>query len=521
MEDFSQVVPNFTKEQQEGMRELLKLINPYTIKKKISEMSYEELVKHLLAHDSIEARAILKVCTRQEINDLILTSVEMILGLVENWDEDKIKKLMRREGRDEVSEIIKAKHQEIFDKINNEISQLTEQSKMLRSLDFLNGKIKKSVSAIMSTEEEAKANKAEIIKAIDEYAAKTKESILDSEHQVAIAEKIESMKKESVEFVDVKLKEEPVKVYYYKTGNRVAVKLKWDKSSYHYTVGRGKEVRLNRGEDHHEYPHIVSVDYIMDFLCQNDIRDEDIWVDPRSIDEFYSFNNKVSVNLTPSFVAEWWNYDCPNIYRLTPNKYRHTNMMGMPICHFTNQLVESSWTADYIDEDITEQEFKALTLGHEDTRICKTIKSVLDARKIQEDEAKVSEIRAKVNEFDNKVQEVINNNENEILNFLKNEFKERVVYLPDAEKEGKKHDFRIDDNFGLDCGFINIQTTNKEYMDKRTLLRQLDKNVSPWMKVSLPYFSQSTTLNRVQFQKVKEIVERETGIELYAHTVLD
>ena len=145
----------------------------------------------------------------------------------------------------------------------------------------------------------------------------------------------------------------------------------------------------------------------------------------------------------------------------------------------------------------------------------------MDAREIKEDKAKVDEIRAKVSEFDGKVQKAIDDNRDEIYDFLKEEFKERVVHLSDSERKGRDYDFKINDNFGFDCGFINIMTTDKEYTENRTLLRQLDSCVSPWMTIHLPYFSQSTTLNKIQFGKAKEIVQRETGIELYAHTVLD
>lgn len=513
MENLRQTKPDFTTEKIEENKEIFKLC--------LGTLKYEDLV-NLLANSGIKAQAIFNVCSPEEIKELISSFADILFDLVKDWDEKKMKNFRwNREAREEVLGKLENKHQEVFEKINNEYFQLTEESKFLSSFDILHRNIKKEISALISTEEEANSLKAEINKKIDEEISKVKNSALDDKHQATVFVKAETIRKDCLEYIDEKLKEEPVKLYYYRTGGRVAVKLKWNKKTYTYRVGRGREVRLNRDDDYHEYSHIVSAAYIQDFLYQNGIRDEDIWVDPRSVDVFYSFLNKVSVNLTPSFVADWWNHDCPDIYRHTPNKHRHTNLLGMPICHFSNKLVETSWSADYIDESITEEEFKALTRGYEHTRIYETIKSVIEARKIKESQEKIETIRKKVHDFDARIQKVIDDNKDEILDYLKEQFKDRVYYLTDGERKNWEYDFKIDDFFGLDCGFLFIQTTDKEYMENRTLLRHLDSGESPWMKISMPYPSQSLTLKKAQFKKVKEIVERETGIELYAHTALD
>ena len=512
---------NFTPEQEEKIKSMFKFTTVLDLKRKISELTYDELLRFVSVYTYPDKDSILQVCTQQEIDEIVLVTAETVLELAAGMKEDDIPKLKWREGKERIVEAVSEKLPELFAKIKHTGAQLEEQKRLLNALIFIRTKIERTVSALISTEEQAAALKADIIKILDEFATEVKESTLEPEYQTAVFEEMESVKKFGLEFVDVKLKEPPVKLYYFRSGTRVQVKLGWGKSSYCYSSGRGKEVRLNRGDDWEEYSHIISANYISDFLYHNKVRDEDIWVDPRSLEHYYSFNNKVSVNLTPAFVAEWWNYDCPTLYKHYPNKYRHTNMLGMTICHFSNTLIETSWTADYVDEDITEEEFKALTSGYEHTRLYKTIKSVLEARKIKTDAEKVSRIRTMVNEFDKKVQDAINSHENEVIEFLKEEFKDRVIPLSDKEKEGRKHDFRFNDNFGFDCGFIHIQTTDKEYMENRTLLRQLDKSESPWMNVHLPYFSQSTTFSMAQFRKVKEIVKRETGIELYAHSVLD
>ena len=520
MENLStKLVIGLTEEEQEQIKKMFGYISRYDIRRRIDEMSYEELVQLLTGHNNNETKAILKTCTHQEINDILLASIEVVFEMVLSLTPDKLSQLMYYDKRQEMKEKIEGKLPELFAKIKAAKENFDLFDKLSNNISNTSAKINRNISAIMATEEEAQKVKDAINGIYDNLEKTIKESALDNES--TLLETVLAEKNQSLALVDTKLAEEPVMLYYYKTGGKVAVKVNWRKG-YSYRIGRGQEVRRNRSDDCGEYPMIVSANYIMDFLYQNKVRDVDIWVDPKSVDVFYTYNNNVSINLTPSFVAEWWNYDCPNLYRNTPNKDRSTNMMGDPICHFSNQLIESSFSDDYIDEDITREEFEKLTKGYEHTGIYKSIKNVLDAREVKDDEKKVEEIRKAVNDFDARVQKAIDDNEGEILDFLKKEFKDRVTILP-PEKINPKNgrDFIINDNFGLDCGFLNIKTTSKEYVENRGLLRSLDRSTAPWMSVNMPYLSQSLTLQREEFNKVQEIVKRETGIALYCNTMLD
>ena len=375
--------------------------------------------------------------------------------------------------------------------------------------------LSENITALISTEEEAQELRDAVCNKINKLYADIYSSELEEREE--LFQGLIEIKQEMLNFITKKLHEEPVKLLYYKTGNRVAVKMKWHLSSFQYRVGRGKEFRLNKGKDNIEYPIIVSVSYIHDLLYQNGIRDEDVLVSIESVDAFYSFEDQISVNLTSGFVNAWWNYDCPVLYRHTPNKYRHTNMLGMPIPHFTTSLIESTYREAYVDEDITEEEAHKLIKGRDHTMIGKTVAAQLKARQIREDLEKIELIRYAVESFDEKIQSLITRNAEEIKDSLMKEFPERVSY---KIVEGEKR-LVLNDDFGLDCGWINIYTTDPSYVNNRTLLRQLDNKVAPWMDLKLPYMSQSVTVQEIQFKKLQEIVQKETGIILLKSIVWD
>jgi|GEM_PF-5099428 len=376
-------VTGFTESQKEMLKKAMKYVTPYTINVDIDKLTYGELLRYLSVFGNTRARVILDRCNRKEVNKIVLKTAEIVLRLAEEMSKDEVHTLMWASGKEKVMDALRKAFPERFDnEIDFECGQLDEVDRLCKMLNWKANEIERGITAMISTPEEAEAKKAEVEKAFgDFYQENVKTSILDKHHTYLVKMSMKIARTKALKLVDEKLLEKPIRLYYYRSGNHVAVKLDWGKNSYRYTVGRGKEIRLNRGKDSKEYPYIVSVNYIMDFLATNGVRDEDIWVDPRSVDVFYSFDGKVSASLTPSFVEQWWNYDCPDLSRHNPNKYRDTNLLGMPICHFTTTLVESTYSEDYVDSSITEEEFKALTRGREETRLYKTIKNVFEAQR--------------------------------------------------------------------------------------------------------------------------------------------
>jgi hypothetical protein len=174
--------------------------------------------------------------------------------------------------------------------------------------------------------------------------------------------------------------------------------------------------------------------------------------------------------------------------------------------------VECSYYGVYVDEDITEEEARAIAKGREHTAIYKEIQSVLRAKRmtLKELEARLTENRA----YERGIQEIIDDNKDEILDFLKNEFKSRII---------SEDPLRINDVFGPDCGFIYVYTNNPEYTENARILKNspLSSEIKIGLDIQFPYNSQSLTLMRTQFDKIKEVVRRKTGENLYCKCILD
>lgn len=298
------------------------------------------------------------------------------------------------------------------------------------------------------------------------------------------------------------------KVWIYRTsGGSVSCKVNLgdDGRSITYHRGKGKKYRWNHGEYHKEYPLIVSFSYLEEFLDVNGVNYKNVEIDPRSVDKFYGYSDwsrdHYFVNLTPANVNRWWNHDCPDLYRYTVNKERRSNWFGLNLICFSNKLVECGWSGTYIDEDITKEEVEKITRGHETSHVAEEMWRVLNAQTLSDGE--IEYLVEEVRKYEEKIQAVIDKHQDEIL----------------ASIQGM-----VDGSYGLDCGFLNIYTKNPKHNEQKGLLKNVKANDishAPWMNVRMPYEPQSLTIKQKEFQKVKEIVQRETGEELYCTTMLD
>lgn len=504
---------SLTEEQRRDYAEAVKIMSPFSFKK-IGENDHKEMLDQLYVFGKRTNEIIVSEGKdAAELDAVVSATIKAVTNMEQKLKaKNKLGQIHWSENKDEIQEEITSQFPELFAKVTYRDEQERVKSDLLNNLKLLERKLRCDITAKISNKREAETKKYRAEKSLNQLKQKVSLS-LDTEYQSEVIEEINKTKDELFEFVDIKLKEEPVRLLYYKTGNRVSVKVNINRSSYCCNYGRKRSVRLNKGKDSDAYLLIVSVNYIIDFLYTNDIRSEDILIDPKSIDKFYTFGDEISVNLTPGFVDKWWNYDCPPFYRCEINKGDYTNALGEPLCHFSSQLVESSFSADYIDKRITKKEVSALTKGREHTRMAKTMYITLQAQKIN-DPKEVEDLREKVYSFDRRIQKVIDANKDKITERLAETFNNRV-------RKDEKGNIKFDDNFGLDCGFIFIQTTDAEYSKNRMLLSKISSNESHYMNIQLPCFSQSTTFQRAQFNAVEEIVLNELGIELYAYTQLD
>lgn len=483
-----------------------------------SDFNAKEVLKQVGLFDYRTVDALVETGTEEGLLQLIDDSAKVVLSYYATLkSEKKESRIKWGENIQKMVAELEPDYKEWFEKAKEAVTilQKMEQYKNRLKNDF--AKAKSTISSLLSTEEEASSKKEEVTSFFEQFRKNVQEvELLNQTQKSELIALMEEKLEELLSFVDVKLAESPIYVWYYRSGNRVTAKVNLQKNGYTYTKGRGKEVRYNKQEDRNKYPLIVSVNYLEDFLYSNKVRDEDILIDTNSVDEFYQFENVISTKLSPSFVREWYNYDCPYLYRHTPNKQRSTNMLGQPLCHFSNRLVESSWNDVYIDEDITEKEVSDLSMGFEHTRITKEMNNVLRARTIKE-AGKQEELVTFVKEYDEKIQSVVNKHASTILQKLAKRFPRTKL----GTGTDGQYIIEIDDDFGLDCGFLYVQPVDDVYMEKRNVLRNISHSHTSWMDLKLPFVTQSTTVLKAQFDIVRDLVLEETGIKLYGYTQLD
>lgn len=502
------------KAQKELMLNAIGKAYPFQLDKNLEDMTTEGILKSLSVFRDNRASAIATFAKEEDLGELFVLTSEEILAMYDSLPEGKKNQLRWADSHEKIVSKIAAAFPELFELVEKDVIEQSLVSRCKGAIDNASRKVVRFVTAVISTDEEANELKSQIHQLFEKLRKETLELDMNDSRKNILLDLIAIEAEKGVRRVEEKLAETPTKVLYYRSGSGVAVKVELPKSNYTFIKGEGKKVRRNKGEDWKEYTLVVSASYIDKFLSINKINSADILVDPNSLERFYTFDNNTSANLTPGFVREWYNYDCPYLYRITPNTHRGETMLGIVPAHFENLLVERSWSSVYVDEDVTEEEVKKLSANYKHTLITKELFSVLKANEIK-GTGKVEELTAEVTAFDSRVQKVIDQNQSQILEAIAVAFPERVVQASDNPT-----DFKINDNFGLDCGFVNIHTADEDYNEKRSLLANVS-SVSKFMNVRLPLASQSMTLNRVQFDAAAEIVEKELGIGLYANMVID
>ncbi|MGV2885945.1 hypothetical protein [Paenibacillus taichungensis] len=482
----------------------------------LDNQTLREILRDLGVFSYQKIDVMMETGTAGNIVGVTAATAQELASMALSLPSDKIHQMRWGENANKIIAEVQGMYPEWFQLIEEKIRLQNLISQFEREITSSRDRVLKIGAASVMEEKHVTNLKEQITKRFEGV----KEKIEASDCPAEVKEKLISANwteahDKSIAHIDQKFAQEPVRVLYYRTGNRVAVKLGWENTSWRYHSGRGKEIRMNRGDDYQEYKLIVSLSYIEDFLYMNDISCEDVWVDENSIQACYRFNDKISVNLTPAFVREWYNYDAPTLERISPNiGKRGETMVGMHLCHFTTNLVEG-WK--YIAEDITVEEANALMKGYEHTGISKEIGNKLKARELEE-AGQIEELKKWVEAYDEKIQTVIDANSQTIINALAVAFYDRV--RPATGTDGSAT-VQFNDNFGFDCGFLNIQVNDSEYAEKRGILRNAISSVSSYMELKLPIFSQSTTFMRKQFEIVRDLVKGKTGIELIGHTVLD
>ncbi len=264
-----------------------------------------------------------------------------------------------------------------------------------------------------------------------------------------------------------------------------------------------------------------NLDRILDV---NEIEDEDIVIDENSIEQFYGFNDNYFVNPTKKWVSKWWNYDCPQLYRYTPNVDGTSNFFGLCLICWQNLLIESGWNYVHVGEDITEKEVEAFGEDYKHTAIYSQMQRVLKARNMTEEE-KQDKIK-EAEKIEKEIQNIIDEHKEEIMFSTLNDFKsycefdmEEVKTLD--EEEIQNLFYKIDSQMGLDCGFLYFKLAKGDELFKE--ISEYDSNhfKDGSLNINLPIFIQSTTIKRKMAKHIKNIVEDNSNYKLDYWTILD
>lgn len=490
--------------------EAMKIMYPFPIREK--EVPLSDALKYLGLFSSVKTKALLETAQSDaQVFDLIEQAADVIITTAKGMPKDEWRKLSWGENNNQMLSKLYPKFSTWFAAADEVVALYEIEEDLSKEIEWYIDRMLRQITALISTEEEAEQYRQMVNKKFDELSNKVEKSKLDKNRKEKLQTKIRNERSKVLAFVDEKLDEDPVHVLYYRRGSKIAVKVNLNKSSYRYSKGFG--LRKNTGSDRNEFPLIVPFDYLENFLFENEVRYEDVLVDVRSLDKFYRFLDVISIELTPEFVRMWYNYDCPDLERITPNKDRYTNFLEMPLPHFTTNLIEASYHSIYVDEKITDEEAKALCDGYEGTRITQAINIKLLSRSLSKQE--VERMKDEIEAYDARIQKIIDEHEMEILNKMASEFAGFVL----PTKKGKAK-LVINEEFGFDLGFLYVEPRDNEYVKKRQIVREYFP-VSRYMDLRLPHPSQSTTVQKAQFNIIKDIVLRETGIQLIGFTQLD
>ena len=283
-----------------------------------------------------------------------------------------------------------------------------------------------------------------------------------------------------------------MQVKIYCTGyNNVRVKVS-------HLLGGFPDTRKNTATDQDEWPSIIE-----NFrVAQNHI--EDFHVVEESIDKFYGFAGEYYGELTEEVVDRWWDLDCPDLFRLKPNKENETNGWGLNLLAWENKMLEVNFKDTYV-LDMTEEERNKLTKG-QNNWVTKEIKNYFKADEL--DEEVIEEYEKEVRLYEKAIQNLFDRFKPEVIEeFEGDEFE----VLDDGRIKAKM--------YKLDCGFLNIYTRNEKVSEMKQVLSNRDH--SKWLDVTLPIAPQSITIKRKIFNFLADKVEEEIGEKLYCTTMLD
>lgn len=251
---------------------------------------------------------------------------------------------------------------------------------------------------------------------------------------------------------------------------------------------------------------LVPIDYWYEFINLNKERFnlqyvDDVEIDKNSINYYgfsYYYGGKTvyRTRLTENFVNDFFNHDCSQIKRYEPNINGGVNMLGMKLAEFETIIYDGDYPIS-IDEDTTIEECEAILKGcHPSSKAAQVLNAHISALKCTDLE--IIAIEKEVEEYEATLSDIFERYSQLIIDFKRT--------LP---------------TYGLDCGFTQVTTTDKDMQDKYQKLISHGKRNSAFVRVEFPddYFNASHSNEILRY--VKEISQNDIIDTISVSTILD
>lgn len=225
------------------------------------------------------------------------------------------------------------------------------------------------------------------------------------------------------------------------------------------------------------------------------------------VTEWYAYADVTAVNLTPAFIKNWWNYDCPRLIKCSFNENGTTNGWGISFFVFEDTVIETGYDSIEVGKDVSDAEWNKILKGHENSYVASEVHRILDLRSKPAEEKKATAVE--MDELWGKIQKVVEEKFNDCATRAAKSLNMETLY---------------DKDYGLDCGWVNYYFTEKDLDNKAKEAKSGGSkhyNSFGTINLKIPFFAQSTTVMSTLGREICKEVKNALGIDLYTTVTLD
>lgn len=175
------------------------------------------------------------------------------------------------------------------------------------------------------------------------------------------------------------------------------------------------------------------------------------------------------------------------IKKFIPNEDGGTNAFGLSFLFWENTLVEN-YCGVYADEDITEDEIKAIIGPYTETVLARELWRQYNAFNAKDKEKALEQAKKKINDL----QQWVDDNS------------EQIIQAAEARFGDLR---RAEQHMGFDCGFLYFKYKDPVYAEMFSAASTVNGSAiyrSGEFSINLPFMTQSTTIKREMAAYIKE-----------------